>query len=156
MLVGWNRTTKRQENLFADTLTIGNIGPYTRAVAVKERRGAVDILVRLGSTLVAKVGSRVSTALVGEDVDETNLNDIYVVVVAEEIEWFLIRPLTLSKLLSAGIMLFHRSPTHPVDCHIRVGRSVECSKRRWKQSSYSGHDGQRCDVQHFAFRLEFL
>ena len=86
MLVGWNRTTERQENFFADTLTIGNIGTYTRAVAEKERRGAVDILVRLGSTLVAKVGSRVSTALVGEDIDEANLNDIYVVVVAEEIE----------------------------------------------------------------------
>lgn len=156
MLVGWNGTTERQEDLFADTLTIGNIGAYTRAVAEKERRRAVDILVRLGSTLVAKVGSRVSTALVGEDIDETNLNDIYVVIVAEEFEWFLIRPLTLLKFLSAGIMLFRRSATHPVDCHICVGRSVECSKRRWKQSSYSGHDGQRCEVQHFALRLEFL
>ena len=133
MLVVWNGATKRQKNLFANTLTVSNIGAYTRAMTQKERGRAVNVFIRIGSTLIAKVRPWVSTTLIREDVYETNLDDIYAVVVAEELEWFLIGPLTLSRFVSTvTIMSFYKSGTHPIDSHIRVGRGVECSKRRWK------------------------
>lgn len=105
MLVVWNGTTERQKNLLANTLTVGNVRAYSRAIAEKERRGAVDILVCLRSTLIAKIRPRVSTALVREDIYETNWYDVYTNVVAEEFEGFLTRALTLSRSLSAVVML---------------------------------------------------
>lgn len=131
MLVVWNGTTKRQKNLLAFTLTIRYVRPYTWAIAEKERRRAVDVFVRLGSTLVTKVSARVSTALVRKDVDKSDLNDVDTVVVTEELKWFLTRALT------------------PVDCHIRIGSSVEGGQRIWKRSNCNGHDGQGREVQHF-------
>lgn len=110
-------------------------------MAEKERRRAVGIVVRLGSTLIAKIGPRISTALIRKDIYETDLDYVDFVVVTEDFEWFLIWPLTLLRWLSATIMPFCRSWTHPVDCHVRVRRRVKCSKRRWKKSSGCGHDG---------------
>lgn len=105
MLVVWNGTTERQKNLLANTLTVGNVRAYSWTIAEKERRGAVDILVRLRSTLIAKIRPRVPTALVREDIYEANWYNIYLLVVAEELEGLLTRALTLSRSLSAVIML---------------------------------------------------
>ena len=150
VLVCWVAATQRKQDLLAIGLLASldirsNVGASGKQVGGH----TLGVLVFGGGASIAKVGARIAAlALVGKDVDEANVDNVYIRVLAGLDESFLVWSLTLHMTVSICKYALARELAYPVDCYIGLCGSRK-GKSRSREKSDNGRQSRNSRVKHF-------